>query len=149
MGINRFHGSEASYGAFLYLRWETEDGVVVKLVESKASSLLLDQKVMSLSRAVRGCLCIPPEDILSRSTATSRSTRWIHLSIVRHTGSYPEDSLASRHFLQTGLEKSTRPDQWDSWRWVEGRQNVADLLTREASLRSLLKDQSGRKAQNF
>lgn len=46
MGITFSDGSEASYGAVLYLRWETrvQDGVIVKLVEPKAKLTPLDQK---------------------------------------------------------------------------------------------------------
>lgn len=44
MGITFSDGSEASYGAVLYLRWEIEQGVIVKLVKSKAKLTPLDQK---------------------------------------------------------------------------------------------------------
>lgn len=45
MAITFSEGSEAPYGAVLYLCWETaQDGVVVKLVESKAKLTPLDQK---------------------------------------------------------------------------------------------------------
>lgn len=53
MGITFSDGSEASYGAVLYLRWETKDGVVVKLVESKAKLTPLDQK----GDAIKAELC--------------------------------------------------------------------------------------------
>ena len=36
IGVTFSEGSEASYGAILYLRWETRNEVVVRLVESKA-----------------------------------------------------------------------------------------------------------------
>ncbi|KAL2086430.1 hypothetical protein ACEWY4_017489 [Coilia grayii] len=44
IGVTFSDGSESSYGAVLYLRWETQGGVRVKLVESKAKLTPLDQK---------------------------------------------------------------------------------------------------------
>ncbi|KAL1247062.1 hypothetical protein QQF64_022438 [Cirrhinus molitorella] len=43
-GITFSDGSCESYGAVLYLRWETSDGVVTRLVESKAKLTPLNQK---------------------------------------------------------------------------------------------------------
>lgn len=43
-GITFSDGSCESYGAVLYVRWETSDGVVIWLVESKAKLTPLDQK---------------------------------------------------------------------------------------------------------
>lgn len=44
MGVTFSDGSEASYGVVLYLRWEMQNGVVVRLVESKAKLTPLNQK---------------------------------------------------------------------------------------------------------
>ena len=43
-GITFSDGSCDSYGSVLYLRWETSEGVVTRLVESKAKLTPLDQR---------------------------------------------------------------------------------------------------------
>ncbi|XP_055768950.1 uncharacterized protein LOC129844827 [Salvelinus fontinalis] len=43
-GITFSDGSDKSYGAVVYLRWETQQGIKVRLVESKAKLTPLDQK---------------------------------------------------------------------------------------------------------
>lgn len=50
-------GSEHSYGAVMYLRWDSDQGLIIRLVESKAKLTPLDQSVMlSKQRCVEQCL---------------------------------------------------------------------------------------------
>lgn len=44
VGVMFSDRSEASYGAVLYLQWEMQNGVVVRLVESKAKLTPFNQK---------------------------------------------------------------------------------------------------------
>lgn len=44
VGITFSDGSEASYRAVPYLRWVTQNGVIVRLIESKAKLTPLNQK---------------------------------------------------------------------------------------------------------
>ncbi|KAL1279625.1 hypothetical protein QQF64_026298 [Cirrhinus molitorella] len=55
-GITFSDGSCESYGAVLYLRWETSDGVVTRLVESKAKLTPLNQKGDAVMAEVCGAV---------------------------------------------------------------------------------------------
>lgn len=62
-GITFSDGSCESYGAVLYLRWETSDGVVTRLVESKAKLTPLNQKGDAVKAEVCGALCHTLEEL--------------------------------------------------------------------------------------
>lgn len=49
-------GSEHAYGAVLYLRWESDQGPVTRLVESKARLTLLDQKGDAVKAEICGAV---------------------------------------------------------------------------------------------
>jgi hypothetical protein len=53
LGITFSDGSDKTYGAVTYFRWETDQGIEVRLVESKAKLTPLDQK----GEAVKAEMC--------------------------------------------------------------------------------------------
>lgn len=80
MGITFSDGSEASYGAVLYLRWETvQDGVVVKLVESKAKLTPLDQKGDVIKAELCGAVFATRLRVYFEKQCHIKVDKWIHL----------------------------------------------------------------------
>lgn len=55
-GITFSDGSDKSYDAVVYFRWETEQGVQVRLVESKAKLTPLDQKGEPVKAGICGAV---------------------------------------------------------------------------------------------
>lgn len=55
-GITLSDGSDQNYGAVAYFRWETEQGILVQLVESKAKLTPLDQKGETVKAEVCGAV---------------------------------------------------------------------------------------------
>ncbi len=55
-GITFSDGSDQSYGAVAYFRWETEQGILVRLVEPKAKLTPLDQKGEPVKAEVCGAV---------------------------------------------------------------------------------------------
>ncbi len=134
MGITFSDGSEASYGAVLYLRWETEDGVVVKLVESKAKLTPLDQKGDVIKAELCGAVFASRLKTYFEKHCYIKVNRWIHfVDSQTILGAIQKDSYGYQTFFANRIGEIHKAGSVDSWRWVEGRQNVADLLTREAS----------------
>lgn len=55
-GVTFSEGSESSYGAVLYLRWESPQNVTIRLVESKARLTTLDHKGDAVKAEVCGAV---------------------------------------------------------------------------------------------
>ncbi|XP_062390786.1 uncharacterized protein LOC134078694 [Sardina pilchardus] len=134
MGITFSDGSEASYGAILYLRWETEDGVVVKLVESKAKLTPLDQKGDVIKAELCGAVFACRLKTYFEKHCYIQVARWIHfVDSQTILGAIQKDSYGYQTFFANRIGEIHKAGSVDSWRWVEGRQNIADIITRGAS----------------
>ncbi|KAF1394914.1 hypothetical protein PFLUV_G00006070 [Perca fluviatilis] len=134
MGITFSDGSEASYGAVLYLRWETEDGVVVKLVESKAKLTPLDQKGDVIKAELCGAVFASRLKIYFEKHCNIKVDRWTHFVDGQTIlGAIQKDSYGYQTFFANRIGGIQKAGSVESWRWVEGRQNVTDLITRGAT----------------
>ncbi|XP_076129224.1 uncharacterized protein LOC143110221 [Alosa pseudoharengus] len=134
MGITFSDGSEASYGAVLYLRWETEDGVVVKLVESKGKLTPLDQKGDVIKAELCGAVFASRLKTYFVKHCYIKVDQWIHfVDSQTILGAIQKDSYGYQTFFANRIGEIQKAGSVDSWRWVEGKQNIADLITRGTS----------------
>ncbi|KAL2096014.1 hypothetical protein ACEWY4_008162 [Coilia grayii] len=132
MGITFSDGSEASYGAVLYLRWETAQGkVVVKLVESKAKLAPLDQKGDVIKAELCGAVFETRLKTYFEKHCHVKVDRWIHLVDSQTIlGAIQKDSYGYQTFFANRIGEIQKARPVDTWRWVEGKENIADLITR-------------------
>ncbi|KAL1006954.1 hypothetical protein UPYG_G00079620 [Umbra pygmaea] len=143
-------GSEASYGAVLYLRWETEDGVIVKLVESKAKLTPLDQKGDVIKAELCGAVFASRLKTYFEKHCYIKVNRWIHfVDIETILGAIQKDSYGYQTFFANHIGEIQKAGSVECWRWVEGRQNIADLITREASPEELAEGSVWQEGQEF
>ena len=135
MGITFSDGSETSYGAVLYLRWETEqDGVVVKLVESKAKLTPLDQKGDVIKAELCGAVFATRLKTYFEKHCYIKVEQWIHfVDSQTILGAIQKDSYGYQTFFANRIGEIQKAGPVDSWRWVEGKDNIADPITRGAS----------------
>ncbi|XP_065152486.1 uncharacterized protein [Paramisgurnus dabryanus] len=150
MGITFSDGSEASYGAVLYLRWETEDGVIVKLVESKAKLTPLDQKGDVIKAELCGAVFASRLKTYFEKHCYIKVDRWIHfVDSQTILGAIQKDSYGFQTFFANRIGEIQKAGSVDSWMWVEGKQNIADLITRGASPEELAEESVWQKGPAF
>ncbi|KAK3559829.1 hypothetical protein QTP86_020994 [Hemibagrus guttatus] len=78
-GITFSDGSDKTYGAVLYLRWETDQGVDVRLVESKAKLAPLDQKGDAIKAEICGAVFAVRLKKYFEKHGQMEVERWVHL----------------------------------------------------------------------
>ncbi|KAJ8002280.1 hypothetical protein DPEC_G00178250 [Dallia pectoralis] len=134
MGITFSDGSEAFHGAVLHLWWETEGGVVVKLIESKAKLTPLDQKGDMIKAELCGAVFTSRLKTYFEKHCYIKVDRWVHfVDSQTILGAIQKDSYGYQTFFANRIGEIQKAGSVESWRWVEGRQNIADLITSEAS----------------
>ncbi|XP_077397336.1 BCAS3 microtubule associated cell migration factor isoform X1 [Festucalex cinctus] len=134
LGITFSDGSEASYGAVLYLRWETRNGVVVRLVESKAKLSPLNQKGDVIKAEVCGAVFAIRLKKHFEKNCHIKVTRWIHfIDSQTILGAILKDSYGYQTFFVNRIGEIQKGGPVEDWRWVEGNLNISDIITRGAS----------------
>ena len=78
-GVTFSDGSEQSYGAVVYFRWETAQGVEVRLVESKAKLTPLDQKGEPVKAEICGAVYAVRLRRYIEKHSRMEIEKWIHL----------------------------------------------------------------------
>lgn len=134
MGVTFSDGSEASYGVVLYLRWETQNGVVVRLVESKAKLTPLNQKGDVIKAKVCGAVfSIRLRKYLVKHCRI-KVARWIHfVDSQTILGAIHKDSYGYQTFFANRIREIQKAGPVEDWRWIEGNLNIADIITRGAT----------------
>lgn len=134
MGVTFSDGSEASYGVVLYLRWETQNGVVVRLVESKAKLTPLNQKGDVIKAEVCGAVfSIRLRKYLVKHCRI-KVARWVHfVDSQTILGAIHKDSYGYQTFFANRIGEIQKAGPVEDWRWIEGNLNIADIITRGAT----------------
>lgn len=92
-------GSEHSYGAVMYLRWEMAESPIIRLVEAKAKLSPLDQKGDAVKAEVYGAVIAPTVQF----KLTGGSTSWI---VKPSSGPFSENAMDFKPDFPTGLVRS-------------------------------------------
>jgi len=134
IGITFSDGSESSYGAVLYLRWETSDKVEVKLVESKAKLTPLDLKGDVIKSELCGAVFATRLNKYFEKHCHINVKEWIHfVDSQTILAAIQKDSYGFQTFFANRIGEIQKAGNMEDWRWIKGRRNIADILTRGAT----------------
>ncbi|XP_067280641.1 uncharacterized protein [Pseudorasbora parva] len=133
-GITFSDGSDQSYGAVAYFRWETEQGILVRLVESKAKLTPLDQKGEPVKAELCGGVFAARLRKYIEKHSRMQVERWLHLLDSQTVlGAIQRDSYGYQTFFANRVGEIQKSTSVEDWRWIPGEQNIADLTTRGAT----------------
>ena len=149
-GITFSDGSESSYGAVLYLWWETQNKVVVKLVESKAKLTPLDQKGDVIKAELCGAVFATRLKKYFEKHCHIKVKQWIHfVDSQTILAAIQKDSYGYQTFFANRIGEIQKAGQMEDWRWIEGKLNIADILTRGASPEELNEESEWQQGPEF
>ncbi|XP_058497913.1 uncharacterized protein LOC131468070 [Solea solea] len=149
-GITFSDGSCESYGAILYLRWETSDGVVTRLVDSKSKLTPLNQKGDAVGVEICGAVFAArlKEYMLKHGRLTVG--KWYHfIDIQTVLGAIQRDSYRFQTFFADRVGEFQKAGPVTDWWWIPGEVNVADLITRGCSPERLDENSAWQKGPEF
>lgn len=140
-GITFSDGSEKSYGAVVYFRWETEQGIQVRLVESKAKLTPLDQKGEAVKAEICGAVCAARLRKYIEKHSHIEIERWLHLLDSQTVvGAIQRDSYGYQSFFANRVGEIQKSTSVEDWWWIPGGLNSADIITRGAAPEDLQED---------
>ncbi|XP_023810653.1 uncharacterized protein LOC105357885 [Oryzias latipes] len=148
IGITFSDGSEHAYGAVMYLRWSCSDGVVVRLVESKAKLTPLDHKGDPVKAEICGAVFAARLKNYFQRHCRIDVKEWFHLDSQTVLGAIQRESYGYQTFANRvgEIQSSTNVDDW--W-WIPGQTNIADIITRGASPELLTEDSEWQSGPKF
>ncbi|KAL0165741.1 hypothetical protein M9458_037585, partial [Cirrhinus mrigala] len=133
-GITFSDGSCESYGAVLYLRWETSEGVVTRLVESKAKLTPLNQKGDAVKAEVCGAVFATRLKGYVLKHGRLDVEKWYHfIDSQTVLGAIQRESYGFQTFFANRIGEIQKAGTVTDWWWIPGEVNVADLVTRGCS----------------
>ena len=149
-GITFSDGSSESYGAVLYLRWETSSGVEVRLVESKAKLTPLDQKGDAVKAEICGAVFASRLKGHMLKHSRLEVDKWFHFVDSQTVlGAIQRDSYGFQTFFANRVGEIQKSGPASDWWWIPGEENVADLVTRGCTLEQLQPDSPWQKGPKF
>lgn len=149
-GITFSDGSCESYGAVLYLRWETSDGVVTRLVESKAKLTPLNQKGDAVKAEVCGAVFATRLKEYVLKHGRMNVEKWYHfIDSQTVLGAIQRESYGFQTFFANRIGEIQKAGTVADWWWIPGEVNVADLVTRGCSPEMLDENSVWQKGPEF
>ena len=142
-GITFSDGSDKTYGAVMYLRWETSHGVDVRLVESKAKLTPLDQKGEAVKAEICGAVFAARIRKFVEKHGRVDIARWFHLVDSQTVlGAIQRESYGYHTFFANRVGEIQKSGPVQDWWWIPGDLNIADIITRGATTPEDLKEDS-------
>lgn len=149
-GITFSDGSDKTYGAVLYLRWETDQGVDVRLVESKAKLAPLGQKGDAIKAEICGAVFAVRLKKYFEKHGRMEVERWFHLVDSQTVlGAIQRDSYGHQTFFANRVGEIQKAGSVSDWWWIPGDFNIADLITRGGTPKDLNEDSVWQKGPQF
>nr|AAD26627.1 unknown [Takifugu rubripes] len=143
-------GSEHSYGAVMYLRWETDESPIIRLVEAKAKLSPLDQKGEAVKAEVCGAVIASRLKKYFQSHSPIQVDRWFHFVDSQTVlGAIQRECYGFQTFFSNRIGEIQTNSRAEDWWWVPGPQNVADMITRGASPESLTEHSIWQRGPDF
>ena len=140
-GITFSDGSERSYGAVLYLRWEMPHTVTLRLVEAKARLTPLDHKGDAVKAEVCGAVYAGRLKKYFQKHCSIRVEKWYHLIDSRTVlGAIQRESYGYQTFFANRIGEIQGSTNVQDWWWIPGPLNIADIISRGASPEELDED---------
>ena len=149
-GVTFSDGSCDSYGAVLYLRWETSRGVETRLVESKAKLTPLDQKGEAVKAEICGAVFAVRLRGYVQKHGRLEVKRWYHFVDSQTVlGAIQRESYGFQTFFANRVGEIQKIGPVTDWWWIPGQYNVADLVTRGCSPEQLGGDSPWQRGPDF
>jgi len=149
-GITLSDGSEHAYGAVLYLRWNMDEGPIVRLVESKAKLTPLDHRGDAVKAEMCGAVFSTRLKKYFELHSSIKVQKWYHLGDSQTVlGAIQRESYGYQTFFANRIGKIQNNSNVFDWWWIPGPYNIADIITRGASPQDLDENQSGKMGQSF
>lgn len=124
-----------------YFRWETEQGILVRLVESKAKLTPLDQKGEPVKAEVSGAVFAATLRRYIEKHSRMQVECWLLLLDSQTVlGAIQRDSYGYQTFFANKVGEIQKSTSVEDWRWIPGDQNIAELITRGATPDNLKED---------
>lgn len=140
-GVTFSDGSDRTYGAVLYLRWNTSQGVDVRLVESKAKLTPLELKGDPVKAEVCGAVFATRLRKYFEKHGRIKVEKWFHLVDSQMVlGAIQRDSYGFQTFFANRIGEIQKTGAIGDWWWIPGNLNIADIITRGASPKDLDED---------
>ncbi|KAG1961312.1 hypothetical protein F2P79_005478 [Pimephales promelas] len=140
-GVTFSDGSDKTYGAVLYLRWDTSRGVDVRLVESKSKLTSLELKGDPVKAEVCGAVFAIRLRKYFEKHGRIKVEKWFHLVDSQTVlGAIQRDSYGFQTFLANRIGEIQKTGATEDWWWIPGKLNITDIITRGASSKDLDED---------
>lgn len=118
-GITFSDGSDQSYAAVTYFRWETEQGILVRLVESKAKLTPFEQEGEPVKDEVCGAVFAARLRRYIEKHNRIQVECWFHLLDSQTTlGAIQRDSYGYQTFFANRVGEIQRSTSVEDWRWI-------------------------------
>lgn len=149
-GITFSDGSDKTYGAVMYLRWEISRGVEVRFVESKARLTPLDQKGEAIKAEICGAVFAARIKKYVEKHGRWDIERWFHLVDSQTVlGAIQRDSYGYQTFFANRVGEIQRSGPVQDWWWIPGDLNIADIITRGGTPEDLKEDSTWQTGPGF
>ncbi|CAI5678593.1 unnamed protein product [Oreochromis niloticus] len=143
-------GSEQAYGAVLYLRWNSDQGTTIRLVESKAKLTPLDHKGDVVKAELCGAVFGSRLKKYFEAQSRIQVERWYHFVDSQMViGAIQRESYGYQTFFANRIGEIQSSTRIQDWWWIPGAQNIADVVTRGASPRDLDEDSKWQNGPRF
>lgn len=149
-GITFSDGSECSYGAVLYLRWQSPEDVTVRLVEAKARLTPLNHKGDAVKAEVCGAVYAARLKKYFQKHCSIHVEKWYHLVDSQTVlGAIQRESYGYQTFFTNRVGEIQGSTNVNDWWWIPGPLNIADIITRGASPKELDEGTEWQRGPNF
>ncbi|XP_061896161.1 uncharacterized protein LOC133645296 [Entelurus aequoreus] len=129
-GITFSDGSDKTYGAVMYVRWETSHGTEVRFVEAKAKLTPLDQKGDAVKAEICGAVFAARIRKYVEKHARMKIEKWFHLLDSQTVlGAIQRESYGYQTFFANRVGEIQMSGPVQDWWWTRGDLNIADLIT--------------------
>ena len=143
-------GSEHSYGAVMYLRWNSDQGSIVRLVESKAKLTPLDHKGDAVKAEMCGAVFASRLKKYFELHCRIQVNKWYHLVDSQTVlGAIQRESYGYQSFFANRIGEIQNSTRIQDWWWIPGSQNIADVITRGGSPQDLDEDSEWQNGSKF
>ncbi|KAL3973670.1 mitochondrial-processing peptidase subunit beta [Sarotherodon galilaeus] len=143
-------GSEQAYGAVLYLRWNSDQGTIIRLVESKAKLTPLDHKGDVVKAELCGAVLASHLKKYFEMQSQIQVEKWYHFVDSQTViGAIQRESYGYQTFFANRIGEIQSSTRIQDWWWIPGPQNIADVVTRGASPREIDEDSEWQNGPRF
>jgi len=134
----------------MYLRWNSNQGPMVRLVESKAKLTPFDCKGDAVKAEICGAVFALRLKKYFELHSRIQIEKWYHLIDSQTVlGAVQRESYGYQTFFANRIGEIQDCTGIQDWWWIPGQQNIADIITRGASPQDLDEDSEWQNGPEF